>query len=159
MSRALGFLRQAQREDGAWVPLWFGNEHEPAEENPVYGTARVLAAVAGLGEPMAAQGREWLAGAQNDDGGWGGAWGAPSSIEETALSLDALLRCGPPDERTERGVQWLIEHTDRGTLFPPAPIGFYFARLWYYEKLYPLIFAVSALTRARGWLEARPETC
>jgi squalene-hopene/tetraprenyl-beta-curcumene cyclase len=159
MSRALMFLRKAQRDDGAWVPLWFGNEHEPAEENPVYGTARVLAALAGLDEPMVSRGSAWLTGAQNDDGGWGGARGAPSSIEETALALDALLRLGPPDERTERGVQWLVEHTERGTRFPPAPIGFYFARLWYYEKLYPLIFAVGALHRARGWLEARPETC
>jgi squalene-hopene/tetraprenyl-beta-curcumene cyclase len=30
----------------------------------------------------------------------------------------------------------------------PAPIGFYFAKLWYYEKLYPLIFTVAALGRA-----------
>jgi squalene-hopene/tetraprenyl-beta-curcumene cyclase len=26
-----------------------------------------------------------------------------------------------------------------------APIGFYFAKLWYYEKLYPLIWTVAAL--------------
>jgi squalene-hopene/tetraprenyl-beta-curcumene cyclase len=30
----------------------------------------------------------------------------------------------------------------------PSPIGFYFAKLWYYEKLYPLIFTVSALGQA-----------
>jgi squalene-hopene/tetraprenyl-beta-curcumene cyclase len=30
----------------------------------------------------------------------------------------------------------------------PAPIGFYFAKLWYYERLYPLIFTVAALGRA-----------
>ena len=29
-----------------------------------------------------------------------------------------------------------------------TPIGFYFARLWYFEKLYPLIFTVAALRRA-----------
>jgi squalene-hopene/tetraprenyl-beta-curcumene cyclase len=28
------------------------------------------------------------------------------------------------------------------------PIGFYFAKLWYYEKLYPTIFSVAALGRA-----------
>jgi squalene-hopene/tetraprenyl-beta-curcumene cyclase len=28
------------------------------------------------------------------------------------------------------------------------PIGFYFAKLWYYEKMYPLIFTVSAIGRA-----------
>jgi squalene-hopene/tetraprenyl-beta-curcumene cyclase len=35
---------------------------------------------------------------------------------------------------------------DRGR--EPSPIGFYFAKLWYYEKLYPLIFTVSALGQA-----------
>jgi squalene-hopene/tetraprenyl-beta-curcumene cyclase len=30
----------------------------------------------------------------------------------------------------------------------PSPIGFYFAKLWYYEKLYPIIFTVAALGRA-----------
>ena len=29
-----------------------------------------------------------------------------------------------------------------------TPIGFYFAKLWYYERLYPLIFSVSALGQA-----------
>ncbi len=27
----------------------------------------------------------------------------------------------------------------------PAPIGFYFAKLWYYERLYPMVFTVAAL--------------
>ena len=35
-------LRESQRPDGAWVPLWFGNEHAADEENPVYGTSRVV---------------------------------------------------------------------------------------------------------------------
>jgi squalene-hopene/tetraprenyl-beta-curcumene cyclase len=30
----------------------------------------------------------------------------------------------------------------------PAPIGFYFAKLWYFERLYPLIFTVAALRQA-----------
>jgi hypothetical protein len=31
-----------------------------------------------------------------------------------------------------------------------SPIGFYFAKLWYFEKLYPLIFfTVSALSQVR----------
>ncbi|NQT88482.1 squalene--hopene cyclase [bacterium] len=149
--RALGFLRQAQRADGAWTPLWFGNEHEPAEENPVYGTAQVLAALSDVDDPMVARGAHWLLAAQNDDGGWGGAWGTPSSIEETAVALDALARVDPPAEAVRRGVAWLVECTERGTAFPAAPIGFYFARLWYYEKLYPLIFTVGALRQASEW--------
>ena len=29
-----------------------------------------------------------------------------------------------------------------------SPIGFYFAKLWYYERLYPLVFTVAALGHA-----------
>jgi hypothetical protein len=36
-----------------------------------------------------------------------------------------------------------------------SPIGFYFAKLWYYEKLYPLIFTVSALGHACRALPSR----
>ena len=47
-----------------------------------------------------------------------------------------------------RGANWLIEKIENGEWRQPAPIGFYFAKLWYYERLYPRIFAVSALGRA-----------
>ena len=43
---------------------------------------------------------------------------------------------------------WLIERVERGEHRQPAPIGFYFAKLWYYERLYPLTFTVAALGRA-----------
>ena len=49
------------------------------------------------------------------------------------------------DRAISRGVAWLIEHTGRGRSFEPAPIGFYFAKLWYWEQLYPLIWTVGAL--------------
>src|SRR5205814_122353 len=45
IGRAVKFLCQAQRSDGAWVPLWFGNQFAPGDENPTYGTARVLNAL------------------------------------------------------------------------------------------------------------------
>ena len=35
-----------------------------------------------------------------------------------------------------------------GSWLQPSPIGFYFAKLWYFERLYPLIFTVGALGRA-----------
>jgi squalene-hopene/tetraprenyl-beta-curcumene cyclase len=37
---------------------------------------------------------------------------------------------------------------ESGRFRDPAPIGFYFARLWYYERLYPRIFTLTALGQA-----------
>jgi squalene-hopene/tetraprenyl-beta-curcumene cyclase len=45
-------------------------------------------------------------------------------------------------------VQWLVQHVHDGSFANPSPIGFYFAKLWYFERLYPLVFTVAALRRA-----------
>jgi squalene-hopene/tetraprenyl-beta-curcumene cyclase len=153
IERGLDYLRRAQRADGAWVPLWFGNQHAPRHGNPVYGTARVLAAYRDLSlatreEPR--RGAGWLVQVQNPDGGWGGAAGVPSSIEETALAVDALA--GWADDADSRaachhGCAHLVAQVREGELSHPAPIGLYFAHLWYAERLYPVIWTVSALGR------------
>lgn len=153
--RGFAFLDKQQAPDGSWKPLWFGNQYREDEENPVYGTARVLLAYRDLGrlETNASQGGlSYLAEAQRDDGGWGAApCGKVSSIEETAVALEALL-ASPNDESTQttlqKGLEWLLEAIDQDRHRDSTPIGFYFARLWYYEKLYPLIFTVSALREA-----------
>ena len=87
----------------------------------------------------AMRGTHWLRNAQNADGGWGGGSDTPSSIEETALALHALSSAPEADslQALERGVEWLIEATSQGTRTPVSPIGLYFARLWYFEELYP----------------------
>jgi len=167
IDRMIGYLTGARRADGSWVPLWFGNEHADDEDNPTYGTSRVLSALADLGdanagvESLVAAGAAWLAGVQNDDGGWGGQAGAPSTIEETAQAVGALAKViATTDEQRAkptsglgdcvvRGAAWLIERTEGGRRFDAAPIGLYFARLWYFERMYPVIFTVSALARAR----------
>ena len=46
IERALRFLCSTQGPDGSWVPLWFGNQFAPDDENATYGTARVLTALA-----------------------------------------------------------------------------------------------------------------
>ena len=158
IDRGFEFLRRRQRDDGAWVPLWFGNQRVAGDENPVYGTARVLAAWRAAGredEESAIRAREWLAAAQNPDGGWGGDVDTISSVEETALSVEALLGCQRGtssafigQKQAVDGVEWLIGRVETGTWIKSEPIGFYFARLWYFERLYPLIFTVSALRRA-----------
>jgi squalene-hopene/tetraprenyl-beta-curcumene cyclase len=177
MDRATQFLADSQQADGSWVPLWFGNQHAPNEENPTYGTARVLAALAGMpawekvtapmkqaAAAMLDRGATWLRTAQNPDGGWSGFWGGASSIEESALALEALaaaMLANPEMARDElwlktisRGVRWLIARIENGEWKTAAPIGFYFAKLWYFEKLYPIIFSAGATGRVRKLFEA-----
>ena len=154
--QALRFLKQHQRGDGSWVPLWFGNQHlRRDEENPTYGTSMVAIALMDL-EPnlkgpereALARGINWLRAHQNADGGWGAGEGTPSSIEETALAMSALgNRATIPVDIMQRAADWLAEATEQGTSFPASPIGFYFAKLWYFEKLYPKVWTVSALSR------------
>ncbi|MFN3648061.1 MAG: prenyltransferase/squalene oxidase repeat-containing protein [Armatimonadota bacterium] len=156
---ALRYLAREQRPDGAWLPLWFGNQHAHDDANPTYGTARVLIALGALDPARYPEVRtlsdpavRWLRQAQNPDGSWGGERGVPGSIEETALGVHALAVSPVTPESAaalERGAAWLIEQTDGGKSFPASPIGFYFARLWYWERLYPLIFSVAALGAAR----------
>ena len=161
---ALEFLSHHQLPNGSWSPLWFGNEHAPDEQNPTYGTARVMVALAHLAradwlEPyferilrhMLSRGVTWLLQAQQSSGGWSGVESGPVSIEESALAITALARALPnlDDPRVSaavsRGTHWLIEQVESGEWKRPSPIGFYFARLWYYERLYPMIFTVGAL--------------
>jgi squalene-hopene/tetraprenyl-beta-curcumene cyclase len=159
--RALRFLSTHQRADGAFVPLWFGNQMEDREENPLVGTGRVLAALATMParpdlpvDAIRDRAVCWLLAAQNADGGWGGGPSVPSSIEETAIAITGLAAAGRGGDRTalaaavRRGVAWLIGATDGGSRFPTAPVGLYFARLWYAEELYPLIFVTGALEAA-----------
>jgi squalene-hopene/tetraprenyl-beta-curcumene cyclase len=152
--RAFDYLVRSQQADGTWIPLWFGNQRAPEQANPVYGTSRVLLCAA-LGSGPAwkdavKRARGWLARAQNEDGGFGGAPGLDSTIEETALAVEGLAASGGSDPAVTRGCRWLAEATSEGTRFEPSPIGLYFAKLWYWDRLYPLLFTVGALGRARA---------
>jgi squalene-hopene/tetraprenyl-beta-curcumene cyclase len=155
IARGRRFLQRSQQPDGSWLPLWFGNQHRPDEDNPVYGTARVLLAYRDLGwldTQTARRGLSYLAASQREDGGWGSAPSdEASSVEETAVALEALLSAAasPPAQAViKSGLQWLVQAVEENRHVEAAPIGFYFARLWYYEKLYPLVFTVSAFREA-----------
>ena len=165
--RGLRYLAKSQRADGSWTPLWFGNQDHPNEENPIYGTVRVLQCYRDLGFfelPEAQRGLQWLTRNQNPDGGWGGgplmsdplgqhangqhAGAGGSSVEETALVVDILAFGSGSSQHLVEGIRWLVEAVEQERYCRPAPIGFYFAKLWYYERLYPIVFTVSALGQA-----------
>ena len=168
LAAAAQYLARVQHGDGAFAPLWFGNEAAPGETNLTYGTAKVLPGLDALAtaghaaaRPMADRAAGWLAAAQHADGGWNGcaataggqAAAAPPSIEETAQAVAALAahaahRPGIDPGPIRRGLAWLRVATGEGRTFPPSPIGLYFARLWYHEALYPAIFSVAAIEAA-----------
>ena len=148
--KAIRYLERTQREDGAWIPLWFGNQAAPKEENPLYGTTRVLLAGDMLPRDVRDRAMSWLLRAQHQGGGFGGAPGVPPCIEETALAIEALsTEARAREPQIQKALAWLADATDNGTRFPASPIGLYFAKLWYSERLYPIIFTVSALERVQ----------
>ncbi|MDG1895689.1 MAG: prenyltransferase/squalene oxidase repeat-containing protein [Fuerstiella sp.] len=150
VQRGLAFLSRTQADDGSWLPLWFGNQFNHDDENPLYGTAKVVLALREIGhgdQPFAVRGIEWLVSNQNDDGGWSGRRGLSSSTEETALAVEALAGMPEADSAVISGANWLVGQVNDGSVADPSPIGFYFAKLWYFERLYPIIFATGALRR------------
>ena len=156
-TRGLRYLHRERRASMTWDPLWFGNQQATQEANPTYGTTKVVQLLGRLGifdEPEHLNSNstsyEALFKMQNPDCGWGGELGCPSSVEETALVVETLagIAVRPHAKYAavlSGGISWLIRRVEDGTWTQPAPIGFYFAKLWYYERLYPMVFTVAAL--------------
>ena len=119
--RAKRYLRRTQRPDGSWLPLWFGNEATPGQENPVYGTAQTLIALNGAAaeggkggdDPIRTRAAAYLAAVQKPDGSWGGDRDSPSSLEETAVAVESL--CGIRGQETvwRRGLEVLVDRLER----------------------------------------------
>ncbi len=163
--RGLVYLKKQQRPDGTWVPLWFGNQNTEEEANPTWGTARVILALRELSDrgfdvppEMLRRGEAALVALQHPEGGWSGGRGRGTacSVEETGVAVEALAGTAHTGA-TDRGVQWLVNRVEDGTWKEASPIGFYFARLWYYEQLYPQLTTVAALGAAVRFQGADPE--
>lgn len=154
----VGYLRKHQRPDGALLPLWFGNQYAEGHLNPVYGTARVLTYLSDMYplqvlplhlrtsiKALMDCGREYLKGAQNPDGSWGGDAGVDGTMEETALALGALAMHGN-EKACSDALMWLdVKYKTTG--MKPSPVGLYFASLWYDEELYPYTAYLDGITR------------
>ncbi|MFN5732841.1 MAG: hypothetical protein ACK48R_13415, partial [Planctomyces sp.] len=95
--------------------------------------------------------------------GWSARRGLSSTVAATGGALAVLAEVagwgGELGElargASDRAAMWLALRVEAGTVEQPSPIGFYFAKLWYFEALYPLIFAVSGLNR---WTSVRKRT-
>ncbi len=157
ISKAVKYLRSVQRNDGSWLPLWFGNENDENHLNPVYGTSQVLfglceAKKLGISDldEIIKQGSEFIIKVKNKEGAWGGNTNVKSSIEETALAVRALAVSNKKNDLVS-GVNWLLKRTENWDKKLPdaSPIGLYFASLWYYEDMYPLVFTCSALNEVK----------
>jgi squalene-hopene/tetraprenyl-beta-curcumene cyclase len=159
LAGAVNYLIESQSAAGSWLPLWFGNQLADDHLNPVYGTARVLTYLldAGLHERrsgglekningMIRAGTAFLLDACNEDGSWGGDKAIEGTIEETSLAISALTGTGHADS-CRKGLSWLDQYYRKNGL-KPAPIGLYFASLWYHERLYPLTAYLEAITRS-----------
>ena len=154
--RMCEFMERVQTEEGAWIPLWFGDQDSPDEHSPVYGTATAVDYFATSQDlkvrELALKGLNYLLSVQNPDGGWGGAKGVASKVTLTARTLAALASYREVnDEVIERGFDYLYQLYQQGEIYRPEPIGLYFARLWYSEELYNLTFLLSALKRIRKY--------
>ncbi|HNW51677.1 MAG TPA: prenyltransferase/squalene oxidase repeat-containing protein [Prolixibacteraceae bacterium] len=147
--RSTKFLLNHQQENGSWIPLWFGNQNHPDHHNRVYGTARVCSYLLEVEDHflsgmknrneikwMVERAQHYLVSVQNEDGSWGGDKDIAGTMEETSLAVTALQRSSFT-ENVEKGIGWL-DRRYRSEGLTAAPIGLYFASLWYDEKLYPL---------------------
>ena len=156
--KALQYLEKHQRRDGSWLPLWFGNQLTEYHTNPVYGTARVVTYLRDSLEhgwlseelrqrlaKLVSNGKQYLISVQNKDGSWGGAKNIPGTMEETALAVSALASV-ENRKICDSGLTWL-DNFYRQNGLKPAPIGLYFASLWYDEKLYPVTAYLEAVSR------------
>jgi squalene-hopene/tetraprenyl-beta-curcumene cyclase len=185
IERGWRYIESQQRDDGSFIPQWFGNENQPADMNPVIGTSEVLIACAELERlhtETANRAVGWLVSAQHVTGGWGPpraprdysgaekdgfrAWRANEamaklcSVEETALAVTALHPLVDSNNEASlavsAGLAWLAAGVEQDAHRRPAVIGIYATKLWYHERLYPLAFAAGAFSRAIGRFAPQP---
>lgn len=131
VQRGVAFIRAEQEPAGSWFGRW-GVNH-------LYGTAAVLMGLRAVGEPPDARyidrAAQWLAGQQNDDGGWGESCASymdPAQIgrgvstpSQTAWAIMGLIAVDADRHAPaiRRGTEFLIGGQHGGTWREPQYTG------------------------------------
>ncbi|HVF20912.1 MAG TPA: prenyltransferase/squalene oxidase repeat-containing protein [Mycobacteriales bacterium] len=90
IQRTVSLLRRTRRLDGSWV-----DELPSAAVATGAAVTALAVATATASADLVAGGAAWLRRTQNDDGGWGDAPGAPTTLNATAISVAALRVADP----------------------------------------------------------------
>jgi hypothetical protein len=73
------------------------------------------------------------------------------SVEETAWAVSALLPLANRDPAYQSavaaGLNWLASSIESDLHRQPAVVGVWPGKIWYHERLYPLVYAAEALSR------------
>jgi len=144
MRRCVRFLQKAQRPDGAFLPLWFGDQCAADKSAPIYGSAVVLEHLAGEPLPFLDRARSYLLSHQHASGGWGSADSETDYICFTARCISALASFPDARPAIQRAARFIAPYVRHPENIPLEPIGLYFAHLWYSETLYAPIFLLRA---------------
>ena len=139
------YLISNQNRDGGWgggrsIALWLKkNEFEESDfVSSVEETALAVEALA----TVALCGKKAVLQAADEDTN-------RNKMAETAhFNAQSAVQHGGTKAMSQaiiRGVEFLLDSVDQKRHRLPWPIGFYFAKLWYHERLYPLIFTTGAL--------------
>ena len=152
VSRAVGYLKREQEDDGSWFGRW-GN-------NYVYGTWSVLCALNAIGEDMEApyirRAVDWLKGRQRSDGGWGEDCASywqhrqaevkSSTPSQTAWAVLGLMAAGEVDSiAVKGGIDYLLEVPREGGKWHEEyfnAVGFpriFYLRYHGYSAFFPLL--------------------
>ncbi|MEM7812844.1 MAG: terpene cyclase/mutase family protein [Planctomycetota bacterium] len=150
--RAEVFVRKSQEADGAWLGRW--------GVNYIYGTWQALTGLAAIGagprDEAVRKGADWLAGYQQDDGGWGetpATYDDPSlrgmgatTASQTAWATMGLVAAGRGrGEAVRAGADFLLQRqTAAGTWDEEEFTGTGFPRVFYlryhlYRHYFPLM--------------------
>jgi len=139
------YLLNTQNEDGGWgggesVAVWLKKNGDPEFEgtSSVEETALAVEALVSVALSERNSTPEPGVEATNGDKIIG-----TECVNSPAQPLHGGTKAS--SEAIISGVEFLLNSVTEQRHRVPWPIGFYFAKLWYHERLYPLIFTMSAL--------------